>query len=72
MDIMSSVNGWYGQALDDMGYVLFNECGWDVMGVSVLLIRISKSPMNYPSCSKRSIDFSDVKDETPRKSCVRK
>ena len=29
-ELMSSASGWYGEALDDLGYVLFNESdGWD-------------------------------------------
>ena len=48
---------WDGPSLEALGFVLFNEQGWDVMRISEVSCRIANSPRNYPSCSNRTIDF---------------
>ena len=56
VELVCAAIGWYGDALQSLGFVL-NEHGWDMMKVAVIVTRISKSPVNYPSCSQRAIDF---------------
>lgn len=57
IELITGACGWYGEALQSLGHVLFYEHDWDMMKVAVVVTRISKSPVNYPSCSQRSIDF---------------
>ena len=57
VELVCSSCGWYGEALQALGAVLFHEYDWDMFQVAVVVTRISNSPVNYPSCAQRVIDF---------------